>query len=236
MSPLDRDGRDFELALSHLLGGVGAQVGGLLAAAVQPVPRLLAEVDAAGELADDEEVDTGQEVRTERRRAHQPRRQFAPVGAEEQHGGRRLHAPGLDHRAVRAADHLVEFEDLLLGDLLRPTGALTQRPPTHQNGGGEGLLVVGAAGLHEAVVRRRATLAFLVVALVVLPLLVYLIKPNFVKRKDLFVGEGVDFISRLDRRSDDLRQNPATTQAGPGQVPELDRLIHERMRLGIVSA
>ena len=29
---------------------------------------------------------------------------------------------------------------------------------------------------------------------------------------------------------------PATTQAGPGQVPELDRLIHERMRLGIVSA
>src|SRR3712207_215130 len=29
---------------------------------------------------------------------------------------------------------------------------------------------------------------------------------------------------------------PATTQAGPGQAPELDRLIHERMRLGIVSA
>lgn len=29
---------------------------------------------------------------------------------------------------------------------------------------------------------------------------------------------------------------PATAQAGPGQAPELDRLIHERMRLGIVSA
>lgn len=29
---------------------------------------------------------------------------------------------------------------------------------------------------------------------------------------------------------------PATTQSGPGQAPELDRLIHERMRLGIVSA
>ncbi len=28
----------------------------------------------------------------------------------------------------------------------------------------------------------------------------------------------------------------ASTEAGPGQVPELDRLIHERMRLGIVSA
>ncbi len=27
-----------------------------------------------------------------------------------------------------------------------------------------------------------------------------------------------------------------TTQAGSGQAPELDRLIHERMRLGIVSA
>ncbi len=32
------------------------------------------------------------------------------------------------------------------------------------------------------------------------------------------------------------RSEPATTQAGPGQAPELDRLIHERMRLGIVSA
>ena len=32
------------------------------------------------------------------------------------------------------------------------------------------------------------------------------------------------------------RSEPATTPAGPGQVPELDRLIHERMRLGIVSA
>jgi uncharacterized protein len=32
----------------------------------------------------------------------------------------------------------------------------------------------------------------MVLALVVLPLLVYLIKPTFVKRKDLFVGEGVD--------------------------------------------
>ena len=29
---------------------------------------------------------------------------------------------------------------------------------------------------------------------------------------------------------------PAITPAGPGQAPELDRLIHERMRLGIVSA
>ncbi|HEY0604514.1 MAG TPA: transcriptional regulator [Herpetosiphonaceae bacterium] len=27
-----------------------------------------------------------------------------------------------------------------------------------------------------------------------------------------------------------------SAQAGPGQAPELDRLIHERMRLGIVSA
>jgi DNA-binding HxlR family transcriptional regulator len=32
------------------------------------------------------------------------------------------------------------------------------------------------------------------------------------------------------------RSEPATAQAGPGQVPEMDRLIHERMRLGIVSA
>jgi len=32
------------------------------------------------------------------------------------------------------------------------------------------------------------------------------------------------------------RSEPATTPVGPGQVPELDRLIHERMRLGIVSA
>ncbi len=32
------------------------------------------------------------------------------------------------------------------------------------------------------------------------------------------------------------RSDPPTAQAGPGQVPELDRLIHERMRLGIVSA
>jgi DNA-binding HxlR family transcriptional regulator len=32
------------------------------------------------------------------------------------------------------------------------------------------------------------------------------------------------------------RSEPVTTPAGPGQVPELDRLIHERMRLGIVSA
>ena len=32
------------------------------------------------------------------------------------------------------------------------------------------------------------------------------------------------------------RSESATAQAGPGQVPELDRLIHERMRLGIVSA
>ncbi len=32
------------------------------------------------------------------------------------------------------------------------------------------------------------------------------------------------------------RSEPATTQAGPDQAPELDRLIHERMRLGIVGA
>lgn len=32
------------------------------------------------------------------------------------------------------------------------------------------------------------------------------------------------------------RSEPATSQAGPGRAPELDRLIHERMRLGIVSA
>jgi len=32
------------------------------------------------------------------------------------------------------------------------------------------------------------------------------------------------------------RSDPATTPAGPGQAPELDRLIHERMRLGIVGA
>ena len=32
------------------------------------------------------------------------------------------------------------------------------------------------------------------------------------------------------------RSEPATAQAVPGQMPELDRLIHERMRLGIVSA
>jgi DNA-binding transcriptional ArsR family regulator len=32
------------------------------------------------------------------------------------------------------------------------------------------------------------------------------------------------------------RSEPVTTPAGPVQVPELDRLIHERMRLGIVSA
>ncbi len=32
----------------------------------------------------------------------------------------------------------------------------------------------------------------MVLALVVLPLLVWLVKPNFVARKDLFVGEGVD--------------------------------------------
>lgn len=32
------------------------------------------------------------------------------------------------------------------------------------------------------------------------------------------------------------RSEPATSQTGPGQVPEMDRLIHERMRLGIVSA
>ena len=29
---------------------------------------------------------------------------------------------------------------------------------------------------------------------------------------------------------------PASSPAGPGQAPELDRLIHERMRLGIVGA
>ncbi len=33
-----------------------------------------------------------------------------------------------------------------------------------------------------------------------------------------------------------LRSEPVSTQVGPGQPPELDRLIHERMRLGIVSA
>ena len=32
------------------------------------------------------------------------------------------------------------------------------------------------------------------------------------------------------------RSEPATSPVGPGQAPELDRLIHERMRLGIVSA
>lgn len=32
------------------------------------------------------------------------------------------------------------------------------------------------------------------------------------------------------------RSESTTTQAGPGRAPELDRLIHERMRLGIVSA
>ncbi len=32
------------------------------------------------------------------------------------------------------------------------------------------------------------------------------------------------------------RSEPATTPTGPGQAPELDRLIHERMRLGIVGA
>jgi DNA-binding HxlR family transcriptional regulator len=34
----------------------------------------------------------------------------------------------------------------------------------------------------------------------------------------------------------DLHRSEPASQAGPGQVPELDRLIHERMRLGIVSA
>jgi DNA-binding HxlR family transcriptional regulator len=34
---------------------------------------------------------------------------------------------------------------------------------------------------------------------------------------------------------DPPRSEPAE-RIGPGQVPELDRLIHERMRLGIVSA
>ena len=35
----------------------------------------------------------------------------------------------------------------------------------------------------------------------------------------------------------DLRRSePATTPAGPAQAPALDRLIHERMRLGIVGA
>lgn len=33
-----------------------------------------------------------------------------------------------------------------------------------------------------------------------------------------------------------LRSEPDTAQAGQGQASELDRLIHERMRLGIVSA
>ncbi|HEX6292492.1 MAG TPA: transcriptional regulator [Herpetosiphonaceae bacterium] len=32
------------------------------------------------------------------------------------------------------------------------------------------------------------------------------------------------------------RSEPAPAQAGPAQAPALDRLIHERMRLGIVSA
>lgn len=32
------------------------------------------------------------------------------------------------------------------------------------------------------------------------------------------------------------RSEPATTQAGLAQAPDLDRLIHERLRLGIVSA
>jgi DNA-binding HxlR family transcriptional regulator len=37
-------------------------------------------------------------------------------------------------------------------------------------------------------------------------------------------------------RLEPQRSEPTTIQAGPGQAPELDRLIHERMRLGIVSA
>ena len=46
----------------------------------------------------------------------------------------------------------------------------------------------------------------MVLALVVLPLLVFLIKPTFVKRKDLFVGEGVDlslFTAADDDDNDD---------------------------------
>jgi uncharacterized protein len=43
----------------------------------------------------------------------------------------------------------------------------------------------------------------MVLALVVLPLLVYLIKPSFVKSKDLFVGEGVD-LSLFTTADDDV--------------------------------
>jgi predicted RND superfamily exporter protein len=43
----------------------------------------------------------------------------------------------------------------------------------------------------------------MVLALVVLPLLVYLIKPTFVKRKDLFVGEGVDLSLFTDKEGGD---------------------------------
>ena len=49
----------------------------------------------------------------------------------------------------------------------------------------------------------------MVLALVLLPLLVWLIKPNFVKRKDLYVGEGVD-LSMFSEEDSRLQPVPAT--------------------------
>ncbi len=52
----------------------------------------------------------------------------------------------------------------------------------------------------------------MVLALVVLPLLVYLIKPRFVARKDLLVGEGVD-LSMYASVDDDVAGSPAVAGA-----------------------
>ncbi len=49
----------------------------------------------------------------------------------------------------------------------------------------------------------------MVLALVLLPLLVWLIKPNFVKRKDLYVGEGVD-LSMFSDEDSKLQPVPAS--------------------------
>ena len=53
----------------------------------------------------------------------------------------------------------------------------------------------------------------MVLALVVLPLLVWLIKPGFVKRKDLLVGEGVDLSLFTDS------EGPKSAESGSGSVP-----------------
>ena len=53
----------------------------------------------------------------------------------------------------------------------------------------------------------------MVLALVVLPLLVWLIKPKFAARDDLIVGESIDLTQFMDTDTDG-RMNPAPAGAG----------------------